>query len=87
MEVPTSSMLSLHPQQCRVDDEAVKPLVDMFEDRQAFTIGDDEEESAKNFAATVATAEPFQCRFGVRVLLFLIIFLKEFFSSLCFRFG
>ncbi|XP_010913026.1 uncharacterized protein [Elaeis guineensis] len=61
MEVPTSSMLSLHPQQCRVDDEAVKPLVDMFEDRQAFTIGDDEEESAKNFAATVATAEPFQC--------------------------
>ncbi|KAG1346357.1 LOB domain-containing protein 11-like [Cocos nucifera] len=61
MEVPTSSMLSLHPQQCRVDEEAVKPLVDMFEVRQAFAMGDEEEESAKNFAATVAAAEPFQC--------------------------
>ncbi|XP_008779803.3 LOB domain-containing protein 11-like [Phoenix dactylifera] len=59
MEVATSSVLSLHPQQCRVDEEAVKPLVDMFEVRQAFPIGDDDEESAKNFAATVA--EPFQC--------------------------
>ncbi|XP_073114991.1 uncharacterized protein [Elaeis guineensis] len=59
VEVPTMSMLSLHPQQCGVDEEDVKPLVDMFEIRQAFTIGDDEEEPAKNCAAAVA--EPFQC--------------------------
>lgn len=38
MEVPTTSMPSLHPQQCRVDVEDVKPLVEMFEIRQAFTI-------------------------------------------------
>ncbi|XP_026665595.2 uncharacterized protein LOC103720129 isoform X2 [Phoenix dactylifera] len=57
MEVPTTSM----PCEVEEEEEDVKSLVDMFEIRQAL-IGDDEEESAKNFAAAAAVAEPFQCR-------------------------
>ncbi|XP_072994918.1 uncharacterized protein [Typha latifolia] len=64
IEASDSSMLGLQLQQhCKVEEEDdMKPLVDVFEVRQALEMGDDDDEQSKNAGAPV---ESLHCRLGL----------------------